>query len=83
MNYLNSFYCEFNHSENSLSSETKSPKGIESVSNLLKSGHQCYITSQVLIEFWVVATRPMEVINKDILFLTWVMMPDSVKLRND
>jgi len=27
----------------------------------LKSGHDCYITSQVLIEFWVVATRPIEV----------------------
>ncbi|MCA2618393.1 MULTISPECIES: type II toxin-antitoxin system VapC family toxin [unclassified Microcystis] len=34
---------------------------IKAVSNLLKSGHDCYITSQVLIEFWVVATRPIEV----------------------
>jgi predicted nucleic acid-binding protein len=34
---------------------------IESVSKLLKMGHQCYLTSQVLIEFWVVATRPIDV----------------------
>ncbi|MFB2970983.1 type II toxin-antitoxin system VapC family toxin [Aerosakkonema sp. BLCC-F183] len=29
--------------------------------NLIKQGHQVYITSQNIVEFWVVATRPIEV----------------------
>lgn len=33
----------------------------EAVYQLLAEGHQCLLTSQVLIEFWVVATRPVEV----------------------
>lgn len=28
---------------------------------LISNNHQCFITSQVLIEFWVVATRPIAV----------------------
>ncbi|MDJ1185628.1 hypothetical protein PMH09_20810 [Roseofilum sp. BLCC_M143] len=28
---------------------------------LLKQGHECFLTAQVLIEFWVVATRPVTV----------------------
>jgi predicted nucleic acid-binding protein len=28
---------------------------------LISNNHQCLITSQVLIEFWVVATRPVTV----------------------
>jgi predicted nucleic acid-binding protein len=28
---------------------------------LISNNHQCFITSQVLIEFWVVATRPVVV----------------------
>ncbi len=28
---------------------------------LISNNHQCFITSQVLIEFWVVATRPVAV----------------------
>ncbi|MUG91188.1 PIN domain-containing protein [Scytonema sp. UIC 10036] len=28
---------------------------------LISNNHQCFITSQVLIEFWVVATRPTDV----------------------
>jgi predicted nucleic acid-binding protein len=28
---------------------------------LISDNHQCFITSQVLIEFWVVATRPVAV----------------------
>ncbi|WP_017741631.1 hypothetical protein [Scytonema hofmannii] len=28
---------------------------------LISNNHQCFITSQVLIEFWVVATRPIDV----------------------
>ncbi len=27
------------------------------IKQLISNGHQCFITSQVLIEFWVVATR--------------------------
>ena len=34
---------------------------VKSVSQLLKEGNECVITAQVLIEFWVVATRPVEV----------------------
>ena len=34
---------------------------VNSVASLIAQGHECIITSQVLIEFWVVATRPIEV----------------------
>jgi predicted nucleic acid-binding protein len=33
----------------------------EATAKLLMQGHQVYITSQNMIEFWVVATRPVEV----------------------
>ncbi|MBW4461531.1 MAG: type II toxin-antitoxin system VapC family toxin [Nodosilinea sp. WJT8-NPBG4] len=33
----------------------------EAVATLLMQGHECYLTAQVLIELWVVATRPTEV----------------------
>ena len=33
----------------------------QSVYQLLLDGHECLLTPQVLIEFWVVATRPLEV----------------------
>ena len=33
----------------------------EAIVTLLKQGHECYLTPQVLIEFWAVATRPVEV----------------------
>lgn len=33
----------------------------ESVFLLLTENHECFLTAQVLIEFWVVATRPIEV----------------------
>jgi predicted nucleic acid-binding protein len=33
----------------------------ESVATLLMKGDECYLTAQVLIELWVVATRPIEV----------------------
>ena len=33
----------------------------ESVFLLLNENHECFLTAQVLIEFWVVATRPVEV----------------------
>jgi predicted nucleic acid-binding protein len=28
---------------------------------LIEQGHKCCLTSQIIIEFWVVATRPTEV----------------------
>ncbi|MEH2022860.1 nuclease [Nostoc sp.] len=31
------------------------------ISQILVEGGQCFITSQVITEFWVVATRPMTV----------------------
>ena len=34
---------------------------VNSAASLIAQGHECIITSQVLIEFWVVATRPIEV----------------------
>jgi predicted nucleic acid-binding protein len=34
---------------------------VEAVSRLLSQGDECVITAQVLIEFWVVATRPVAV----------------------
>lgn len=33
----------------------------ETVATLLMQGNECYLTAQVLIELWVVATRPIEV----------------------
>ncbi|MGL5794848.1 MAG: type II toxin-antitoxin system VapC family toxin [Waterburya sp.] len=34
---------------------------VNAVANLIFQGHECVITAQILIEFWVVATRPIEV----------------------
>ncbi|NET46279.1 type II toxin-antitoxin system VapC family toxin [Okeania sp. SIO2B3] len=34
---------------------------VDSVFLLLNQNHECLLTAQVLIEFWVVATRPIEV----------------------
>lgn len=34
---------------------------VNAVASLIAQGHECAITPQVLIEFWVVATRPVEV----------------------
>ena len=34
---------------------------VNSVASLIAQGHECVITAQILIEFWVVATRPKEV----------------------
>ncbi|MBW4539357.1 MAG: hypothetical protein KME43_09435 [Myxacorys chilensis ATA2-1-KO14] len=31
------------------------------IAQLITQGNQCVVTSQVLIEFWVVATRPSNV----------------------
>jgi predicted nucleic acid-binding protein len=33
----------------------------EAVATLLAQGNECYLTPQVLIEMWVVATRPTDV----------------------
>lgn len=32
----------------------------EAVRNLITAGDECYISSQILSEFWVVATRPLK-----------------------
>ncbi len=34
---------------------------IQAVACLLRQGNDCVITPQILVEFWVVATRPVEV----------------------
>ena len=36
-------------------------KAVNSVASLIAQGNECVITAQVLIEFWVVATRPIDV----------------------
>jgi predicted nucleic acid-binding protein len=45
-------------------SDRTSPRydlAVNSVASLIAQGHKCVITPQVLIEFWVVATRPIDV----------------------
>ncbi len=42
-------------------SSDQHPLATDCVYQLLQNGNECIITSQVLIEFWVVATRPVEV----------------------
>ncbi|MCV3215439.1 type II toxin-antitoxin system VapC family toxin [Plectonema radiosum NIES-515] len=46
------------------SSDPNSPSyslAVNTVARLISQGHECVITAQVLIEFWVVATRPVNV----------------------
>ncbi|MBD2133242.1 type II toxin-antitoxin system VapC family toxin [Sphaerospermopsis sp. FACHB-1094] len=33
----------------------------EAISRLLTQGDECFLTAQILVEFWAVATRPVEV----------------------
>jgi predicted nucleic-acid-binding protein len=33
----------------------------DAISRLLSQGDECFLTAQVLVELWVVATRPVEV----------------------
>ncbi|WP_071189866.1 type II toxin-antitoxin system VapC family toxin [Trichormus sp. NMC-1] len=33
----------------------------EAISRLLAQGDECFLTAQILVEFWAVATRPVEV----------------------
>ncbi len=42
-------------------SSDQHPLATDCVYQLLQNGNECLITSQVLIEFWVVVTRPVEV----------------------
>jgi predicted nucleic acid-binding protein len=42
-------------------SSPQHPLALAAITNILSKGDKCVITSQVLIEFWVVATRPVEV----------------------
>lgn len=34
---------------------------VSAIAKILKEGNQCVITSQVIVEFWAVATRPLTV----------------------
>lgn len=42
-------------------SSSQHPLALAAITNILSRGDKCVITAQVLIEFWVVATRPVEV----------------------
>lgn len=42
-------------------SDTQHHLATEAVATLLMQGDECYLTAQVLIELWVVATRPTDV----------------------
>lgn len=42
-------------------SDLDHPLAVDAVTQLLNQGDECFLTAQVLIEFWVVATRPVEV----------------------
>ena len=42
-------------------SDTQHSLAKEAVANLLIHGDECYLTVQILIELWVVATRPINV----------------------
>jgi predicted nucleic acid-binding protein len=42
-------------------SDSQSQLVSEAVSSLLEQANDCYLSSQILIEFWVVATRPSNV----------------------
>ena len=42
-------------------SDTQHSLAAEAVATLLAQGGECYLTAQVLIELWVVATRPVDV----------------------
>lgn len=43
------------------SADVQYPLAINAVSRLLAQKDECLLTAQVLVEFWVVATRPIEV----------------------
>lgn len=40
--------------------DTRHKEAIAAIELLKKDGHDCYIVPQILYEFWVVATRPLE-----------------------
>ena len=42
-------------------SSDQHPLATDSVYQLLQDGNECLLTPQIFIEFWVVATRPVEV----------------------
>lgn len=43
------------------SSDVQFPVAVNAISRLLAQEDECLLTAQVLVEFWVVATRPIEV----------------------
>jgi predicted nucleic-acid-binding protein len=42
-------------------SDLRYAPAVNAVAYLLTQKHECFLTAQVLVEFWVVATRPIEV----------------------
>ncbi|MEM9155813.1 MAG: PIN domain-containing protein [Cyanobacteria bacterium P01_F01_bin.33] len=42
-------------------SDSQHDLATEAVATLLLQGNECYLTAQVLIELWVIATRPVDV----------------------
>jgi predicted nucleic acid-binding protein len=57
-------------------SSPQHPLVLAAITNILSKGDKCVITSQVLIEFWVVATRPVEVNG-----LGWTPQETTQKIR--
>jgi predicted nucleic acid-binding protein len=57
-------------------SSPQHPLALAAITNTLSKGDKCVITSQVLIEFWVVATRPVEVNG-----LGWTPQLTTEKMR--
>jgi predicted nucleic acid-binding protein len=41
--------------------DTQHELATAAVATLLSRGDECYVTAQVLVELWVVATRPVDV----------------------
>jgi predicted nucleic acid-binding protein len=42
-------------------SDVQNPLAVDAISRLLAQEDECLLTAQVLVEFWVVATRPISV----------------------
>jgi predicted nucleic acid-binding protein len=54
----------------------------DSISYLLTQGDECFLTAQVLVELWVVATRPVEVNGLGWAVNTVRISPKTCKLTN-
>jgi predicted nucleic acid-binding protein len=49
---------------------------MNAVDTIIKQGGECFITSQNLVEFWVVATRPIDVNG-----LGWTTSKTSTEIK--